>query len=366
MNAATLSAGFQIEGASKVDPRVRSILEQKITGGMRSAANLVERIHTEQSRDQIVMTTALNFSARAGSGVEVTFANGGPGDFLVPTDHALAQMAGRAIVPSAYLRELSKDPQDWKRDLACEILERSYRNGPAERILSRSVNGELRGWLSDKYRRLDSRPLVDALAAEAQAVGAVPFDGVSTSTRVALKVILPRVIEVAGDAMLLGVEWSNSDYGNGTHSVRAFAIRVMCLNGMTRENLMKQVHLGGRLGDDVAFSERTYRLDTATSVSALQDVVRGALGAGGMESTVGAIQKAASTEFSSAQLERATRNATKEQQKKIVDAYEGMDVVNLPPNKTAWRASNAISWIARAVESDEQRLDLERLAGSLV
>jgi hypothetical protein len=43
-----------------------------------------------------------------------------------------------------------------------------------------------------------------------------------------------------------------------------------------------------------------------------------------------------------------------------------MNAVNLPPNKTAWRASNAISWIARAVESDEQRLDLERLAGSLV
>ena len=52
--------------------------------------------------------------------------------------------------------------------------------------------------------------------------------------------------------------------------------------------------------------------------------------------------------------------------KSIADAFAGNDVVNLPPGKTAWRASNAISWIARATEDAEARLDLERLAGAIM
>lgn len=366
MNAtipAVTAPSFEIQGADKVDPRVLAIFEQKIQSGMRSAANLIERIHTEQPRDQIVKTGALQFGWQTDTrNVEVHVGQ----DVYEPTDHALAQMAGRAKVPSAYLRELARSEEDWQRELATEILARTYHQGPQERILARSVRGSLRGWLSDKYRRLDSRPLVEALAVEAQRLGAVPFDGTSTETRVALKCILPRVVVVAGDAMILGVEWSNSDYGNGTHSLRAFAIRVACLNGMTRENILKQVHLGGRLGDDVSFSQRTYELDTRTSVSALRDVVRGALGPAGIEKMTAGIEQAAARPFTTGQLEKATRNATKEQQKKIVESFEGLDVVNLPPGQTAWRASNAVSWVARHVESDEQRLDLERLAGALV
>jgi hypothetical protein len=50
---------------------------------------------------------------------------------------------------------------------------------------------------------------------------------------------------------------------------------------MAAENLLKQVHLGARLGDEIKFSERMHRLDTAASVSALRDIVRRAFGPAG-------------------------------------------------------------------------------------
>jgi hypothetical protein len=84
--------------------------------------------------------------------------------------------------------------------------------------------------------------------------------------------VLPRIFEpLDREFVVFGGEWSNSDVGNGVHSFRTFALRVVCLNGMTREKVLKQVHLGTQLHEDLELSERTYRLDTATSVSALRD-----------------------------------------------------------------------------------------------
>lgn len=67
-----------------------------------------------------------------------------------------------------------------------------------------------------------------------------------------------------------------------------------------------------------------------------------------------------------AQLSSATRALPKNVQKAVVDAFESEDVINLPEGATAWRASNAISWVARHAEDPELRIDLERAAGAIV
>lgn len=340
--------------------RYREILDRKIKDGTARASAVMQTIFTQTPKDQIVRARAVNFSAGTGS-VGITVGQ----DYLTPSDHALGQVAEKANVPPAYLRELSRG-EDWQRDLAATVLTRHYAHVDDIRVLARSVNGQLRGWLSDRYRRLDSRPLVEALATEAQAIGAIPVDGTATETRVAMKVIIPEIVEpVPGEFLLYGGEWSTSDYGNGTNSFRAFALRAACLNGMTRENLLRQVHLGGRLAEEIAFSERTYQLDTDASVSALRDIVRGALGPAGRESLTEKIQAANQKDMSKGQLVAAVKTLPKAQQKSIVDAFESEDVINLPAGKTAWRGSNAVSWIARHTEDAETRLDLERLAGSL-
>ena len=66
------------------------------------------------------------------------------------------------------------------------------------------------------------------------------------------------------------------------------------------------------------------------------------------------------------QLAGATKTFPKHVQKSVVAAFDSADVINLPEGQTAWRASNAISWIARHTEDAEMRLELERAAGSLV
>jgi len=357
-------------------PTHRSILEKKIAEGSAQAGRVIESIYNDVPTDQIVRAASVVWTPSS-KGVAVQVGD----KSLVPSDHALNQVAERAGIPALYVRQLVSGeaptgevhegvledaPADWKRELAADILTRHYAHGNGRRVLVRSVRGQLRGWLSDKFRRLDSRPLVDALVEEAKSLGAIPVDGTATETRVALKVILPELIEpVPGEVLVYGGEWSNSDYGNGVHGFRAFALRVVCLNGLTKENLLKQIHLGGKLSDDIAFSQRTYELDSAASVSALKDVVRHALGPAGRESLSEKIQAANGTAFTRPKLLAAVKNVTKSQQKGIVDAFESEDCINLPAGQTAWRASNAVSWVARHCKDAEAKLELERVAGQI-
>ena len=369
MNSAT-AVDFNATSSAHTDSsRRHTILAEKIARGRATAASVMERVFTEIPADAVVKSGDIAWMRRelpaaAGTAAPQYLAAVIDNRAYKVSDHALSQVAERVGVPYAYLSQLARGAQPWQTDLAAHLLSEHHDHRDSERRLVRSVKGVIRGYLSDKYRRLDSRPLVDALAQEAQALGAVPVDGVVTETRAALKVIMPEPIEVRpGEWVALGAEWSNSDFGNGTHSLRGFVIRVACLNGMTTENSLRQVHVGAKLSDDFEFSARTMRLDTETSVSALRDVVRGVLGPAGADKLRARVAAASDKEVGKAPLERRVKELPKATQKLVVDAFESEDVINLPEGKNAWRASNAISWVARNCEDAEQRLDLERLAG---
>jgi hypothetical protein len=344
--------------------RYRAILQRRIDDGAKRAAEILAAIQRDQPRDQIVPMRVANFHVATSGGLRIQVG----ADQYEPTEYALGQVAARAGVPLPYLRELdAPTAAAWQHELATEILRQHYHHAPDGRVLVRSVRGQMRGWLSDRYRRLDSRPLFEALAEEAVRAGAVPVDGVVTETRVALKLVLPDILEpIPGEFLVVGGEWSNSDYGNGTHSFRMYALRVACLNGLTAEDVLRQVHLGGRLGDEIEFSDRTHALDTATSVSALRDVIRSSFASNRREALLETIREANERHVSKPALTQATRALPKTVQRTIADAFDSSDVINLPEGPTAWRASNAISWIARHTDNPETRLDLERLAGTVL
>lgn len=343
--------------------KARAILEKKIEDGRKSALALFEKINTDIPKDSIVKGSALQFAPQE-KGLAVTRG----GAVLGVHKHALGQLASRAGVPTAYLAELA-GAGGWQSQLAADILQRHYGNGEASsRFLVRAVKGEMRGFLSDKYRRLDSRPLVEAFATECQSIGAVPVDGTFSDTRVALKAIVPHVYEpVPGEVLAFGIEWHNSDYGAGLHAIRAFILRLWCLNGATMENALAQVHLGAKLNADIELSERTYRLDTQTSVSALRDVVSSTIAPKKIEMLCEGIRAADSKKIDwKSASSKVAKKLLKGELEKARDAFEGEDTINLPAGKSVWRMSNAISWIAGQTDDADRKLELQRLAGEVL
>ena len=67
---------------------------------------------------------------------------------------------------------------------------------------------------------------------------------------------------------------------------------VICLNGAVRQNALRNIHLGAKLNDNIAYSEETYRLNTQASVSALNDVVVHVTGKNYRDSQIRSITKA--------------------------------------------------------------------------
>jgi hypothetical protein len=356
--------------------RARDIMQTQINKGRSSALALLEHVHNNVPDDKIARGAALSFDYGVEPGsVPLTVRIGG-GEPLTIHAHAVGQTAQKAGIPEKFLKDLINSPEAWRRELAARTLNDHYQNDRVDqsedlstsRHLIRVVHGNVRAVLSDRYRRLDSRPLVDAFASACQEIGAVPVDGTVTDTRVALKAFLPEVFEpVPGEVMCLGIEHSNSDFGAGKHAVRAFIYRLWCLNGATMEDALSQVHLGGRMTEDIEFTDRTYRLDTAAQVSALRDVVKGALGPKNVNNLLDTIKAANDKEIDWKTVSsKLSKKLLKEELKAVRDAFESNDVINLPPQKSIWRASNAVSWIAGHTENADRKLELERLAGEVI
>lgn len=352
--------------ASDAAKFARTKMEAAIAGGGPKGLAVIEKVHAQMPQDAIVAGRALAFEATSDA-LAVRLGNGAGMERGIHR-HALAQMSAKAGIPSAYVAELAAEA-GWKRDLAAHTLNTHYHAGESNtRHLVRSVKGEVRGFLSDRYRRLDSRPLLDTFAAECQRVGAVPVEGSASDLRWSLKAFLPMVFEpVPNEVLCVGVEIGNSDFGSAKFTLRMFIWRLWCTNLATMEDSLATVHLGKVLSDDIEFSNKTYALDTRTSVSATKDVVAGLLGPAKVNGLLETIKRADEKKIEWKTLRaQLAKKLLKEEMKAVEDAWKTEDVTMLPSGESAWRASNAVSWVAGKADDADRRLELQRIAGEIV
>jgi len=349
------------EAASEAAANARTKLGQLIDAGRNRAAAVIEKVQAEVPTDRIIRSSALNFANRGGLEDRLTVQwNGEKPLELHP--HVLTQLAERSKLPSRFAEHLT-DQGAWGLGLLAhnfnEILSRQNR-----RVLVRSVGDQVRGIMSDSFRRLDSRPLLEAFCSAAEKVGALPIEGYALETKIAIKAILPMIFEpVPNEVMAFGLTFGNSDFADGALSIRVFMLRLWCTNYAITDEALRQVHLGGKLPDDVGFSDQTYRLDTARSASMVNDIVLGELSPEKVEAACSMIRTANDQKVAPGEIKTfLERHVTKTEGKQISEAFASADVVNLPAGQTSWRFSNAISWIAGQTGNQDRKLDLMKVA----
>ena len=361
-----LDANHQRVPAAAIRDMARARLEEIIKTGQGSAANVMRRVFENTPEDRIVNAGAIQPIVEQDGTLRLGLVNAG--EFGLHR-HAAGQLFERVGMHRAYAEELGVAGMEntWRRDLLKHAMEQHLANSTG-RYLVRSNDRQIRGILSDKYRRLDSRPLLDAFIGAANMVGAIPIEGVGGELRTSIRAIIPKVYEpVEGECMVFGLAWTNSDYGCGTYQISAFGLRLVCLNGLVTESALKQVHLGGKLPDNIAFSAATYAKDTEAMTSATTDVVRHLLGEGALEKRSDAIKASASKELNiDAAMRGVAKALTKSEAEAVRGAYDGADVVMLPAGTTPWRFSNALSFIANNATDPERRIELQQLAGKAV
>lgn len=288
-------------------------------------------------------------------------------------DNAIGQLADRMEIPQRYLRNLAGG-ELWARQLAATVLNEHSGWTERSRVLVRTVGQQVRGVLSDSYRRLNSVEILTAFVQEAAGQGAVIADAYMNDTKVWAETILPQPLVVPtvnnGDVIIFaGARFSTSDYGDGAVDMRAFLLNGACLNGMVRESVMKQVHLGSKLPDNLAISQRTYELDTQTTVSAVRDLTKGLFSREALERKAYEIQGASEIEVD---LENEITKLVKSSalQKQEGKEVEKLLMKNNPEDgvqggATLWKLTQAITAHARELSPERSR-ELHEISGALM
>lgn len=356
--------------------KVRRMIDGKAQGVQATMQRLIDEGKMAQD---FIAPIGVNLKAKDHSPV-ITFSGEGnlmmnmpDGQFRLH-DNAIGQLAERMGVPSRYLRNLASGGQEWQVLLAAEILNQHSDWTQRSRVLVRAVGNQVRGVLSDSYRRLNSVEILTAFIQEAAGQGAVISDAYMNDTKVWAETILPQPIIVPtaknGDVVIFaGARFSTSDYGDGAVDMRAFLLNGACLNGMVRESVMKQIHLGSKLPDTLALSRETYELDTKTTVSAVRDLTKGLFSRENLEQKAYEIQGASEIDVD------PEKEITKLTKSGLLLKQEGKEVEKILMKNdpedgvqgaaTLWKLTQAITAHARELTPERSR-ELHEISGNLL
>ncbi len=342
-------------------------LEEMIHESVPRVERVIDQVQNDVPDDSIVRGDGISF-AFGDAGLRVASRES---EVVIATrihNHAFGQVASRAGIANfrPFANELNGGEQ-WQRDMLADNLNRIYAHSEA-RFLARVVRGELRGFLSDSYKRMNTAPLLDTFMGLMGQYGARPVDGFALTTKERVRAILPYIFEpFPGEYLAFGAQFGNSNYGDGAFEYAQVVMRAWCTNFAVSSDILHKVHLGAKLPDNLSFSQRTIDLNTQTVQSALKDVAHLALGAPAIDEYMGMVRRANEEKVEPAQINSwVKKNLGQGEAERVKEAFSSADVEKLPPGQTAWRFSNAVSWLANEVEDDRRRLELQELAGTLL
>ncbi len=363
-------------------------LEEAIARGLNAGRIVIPRILNEVPQDEIQAACETSIVVSPGS-VQYSTRSG-----VSPiSDYAFAQLAERVggTKFAAYAAEqlaLSRppapdckrraageleplsNPNEWRAAHLQEVAARHFEHAPG-RYLIRRVTGQVRGVLSDQFKRVDCRPMLDAFMGAVQKRRAVPAGGEVTETRCVVRVLIPKIYEpIPGEFVVYGLQFANSDFGAGSYGLSDFLMRLWCLNGATGDQQLRQIHLGKRISDEIELSKRTHDLDTKTLVSATIDTVGKLISDVVLDRRTAAIGELAKETLSFAEVvKKAGKRLSKAEQEAAETLYEGPDVLNVPAGKNVWRFSNCLSFLAndeKQIPSVDRRIELQEIAGRML
>lgn len=346
--------------ADKAVAFARQKINDIIANGSARAQQTLRMLSEEIPTDIIMDGEKISWEVR-----DQPYAKIGDREFTLH-NHALQQVCSKAGMPITYWRSLEKKGDDWSRKLMEHNLNQLYSHGDG-RYLIRCVNDQVRGFLSDSYKRYDSRKLIESFVQAVQRHKAVPVNGYYMDTKVAIKAMLPQTFEpVKNEVLGIGLCLQTSDFGDGAFSISMFAMRLWCTNFAMSENALRKVHLGSKLPDDLSLSARTYELDTQTLASMTNDIVDVCL-TDKVDNLLEAVKEASEQEVSWNQVNNfLKKKLNKKEVEHVVTAMKSPDTYNMPEGQTAWRLSNALSWCAQSLEDESKSLDYMKMAGEAI
>jgi hypothetical protein len=212
----------------------------------RTLASLARELERQaQAKKDYLVDTRLVRMETAGGTSRLTIPVNGKGESLPIGDLAARQIADRLKIPFAYYDRM----KDALPDLLDQNVNAWFQQNPETRMV-RTLDGQARAFLSNRYRRIDNYELAGAVLptlAETRGVNVVSCE--VTERRLYIKVINKRMeLEVRpGDIVQSGIVISNSEVGLGALKVESLCFRLICSNGLIAPDYSQRKYHIGRI-----------------------------------------------------------------------------------------------------------------------
>ena len=248
----------------------------------RSLVNLAQELERQLAtkRDLVVPSSLLQCRTDEGGDLKmIVDARDGDGEYGI-TNLARRQLAEKLKIPFTYFERMRTEQPG--------LLDRNvntWLQTDSERRMIRTLDGQVRAVLSDRYRRLDNYDLAENVLPILQRLADARFESVElTETKMYLKVVTPRVeYEIApGDVVQAGIAITNSEVGHGTLSVQPLVYRLVCRNGLiASDRALRKTHIGRILQQEeeaiTVFRDDTLAADDKAFFLKVRDVVEAAV-----------------------------------------------------------------------------------------
>src|SRR5574343_2055905 len=207
---------------------------------------------------------------------------------------ARRQLADKLKIPHAYFERMREE-----QPVLLDRNVNTWLQSEDDRRMLRTLDGQVRDVVSDRYRRLDNLDLAESVLPILQQLPEVRFESVElTETKMYLKCITPRLkVEMApGDVVQAGVVISHSEVGQGMLSVQPLLFRLVCSNGLiVPDRSLRKTHVGRALGGEderiQVYQDDTRRAEDKAFFLKVRDVVQAAVSEATFRQTAQKMQK---------------------------------------------------------------------------
>jgi hypothetical protein len=313
-------------------------------------------------------------------GVELVLWNGGENPLIRAGANKVAhnQIAEHTGVPVKYYdRMLEQKPELLARNVNTWLKEQ-----PAKRMV-RTLDGNARAFLSDRYRPLENNDLAEAVLPPLLNMGVEIISSQITEKRLYIKAIDHRIARDIPyghklgdgshkffDTMSPAIVISNSEVGLGMLSVETAVYTKMCTNlAVASERSLRKYHVGGRSGLAEGLvellSDKTKRITDAAMWSQVRDVVTGAFEKARFDAYVDQVQgmteqKIEGDPIKAVELAQRKFSLTEAEGKSVLrHLIEGADL-------SRYGLFNAITRTAEDLGDYDRATEFERLGGAVV
>ena len=317
-------------------------------------------------QDFVVDTSEMTMSSADGSS-RIAF---GDDDFGV-SDHTHTQIGHRLNIPRRFYSTLLEEQPDLLDHNVNELFKRN-----PERRMVRTLDGRARAFMSDRYKRVDNFPIMEASLTALHDVQDMEIESSQVTDRrlyIQARFGKTETAIKVNDPVQAGIVISNSEIGCGAIKIEQLIYRLICTNGMisargSNAGGMNQYHVGRKIEGDLSvqvLSTKTVHLEEKALLSKITDVVRHFADPKSFEQTVDRMKLAVDTPAAHRPVE-AVKLLADDHNLLESETNSVMEHLLRDGDYSQWGMLNAVTRTAEDVGSYDRSIELERLGGDIL